>query len=358
MANMTNIPDVQETLTQPAPAPSAEATNDQVPATAPVTEQPAPEARGADVLQPDAKTSAVSSAAGDKDANKKPTLEDVIQDGFKGKADSGSSTEGDSTESADAKNAEEQGSQDDAQAPKDGSQKQADKVPFHNHPRWKEMLAERDALKPKAEQFDKIDTFMRTNALSPQEMAEGMKVMALMKVNPVEAYKALRGYVDQLAPLAGEVLPEDLKKEVEEGFIDEGRAKELARLKAEREFAVSRQQEVLEQQEQARVVAFQREVATAVSAWEKTEQARDPEWSVKQEMVLDRVKALLASERPASPSEAVELARRALADVNSRLRPILGRSAIPKGPTSSLSSANTRPKPASLDDLVRMGLNS
>lgn len=355
---MSNIPDVQETLNQPAPAPSAEVTNDQVPTKAPATEQPAPEARGSEVLQSDAKPSAVSSTAGDKDANKKPTLEDVIQDGFKGKADSDSSAEGDSTESAEAKNAEEQGSRDDAQAPKDGSQKQADKVPFHNHPRWKEMLAERDALKPKAEQFDKIENFMKTNALSPDEMAEGLKVMALMKLNPVEAHKALKGYVDQLAPLAGEVLPEDLKKEVEEGFIEENRAKELARLKAEREYAFARQKEVAEQQERARAVAFQQEVATAVSAWERTEQARDPEWSVKQEMVLDRVKALLASERPSNPSEAVELARRALADVNSRLRPILGRAAIPKGPTSSLSSANTRPKPASLDDLVRMGLNS
>lgn len=306
----------------------------------------------------DANNSAETSAAGDKDANKRTSLLDVVKAAYEAKSDSGSSAEGEQTESAKAGADDGSGSLDDAQAQKDGGQKAADKVPFHNHPRWKEMISERDALKPKAEQYEKITTFMQNAGLSSKEMADGMHVMAMMKTNPAEAYKALQAYVQQLAPIVGEVLPDDLKKDVEEGYINDTRAKELARLKAERDFAAARQAEAHQRAEQNELVARQTAMHDAVATWEASEKAKDPDWTAKQEMVMDRVKALLVTERPSNPSEAVELARRALADVNSRLRPFAGRNVSLRSPTSSLSSANTRPKPSSLEDIVRLGLNS
>lgn len=354
---MTNVP---ETLNQPAPAPSAEATNDQVLSQAPVPEQSAPEARPTEVLQPDAKERAAApSVADDKDANKRSTLLDVVKNGLeKGKADSVSSTEGEKRDTAEGNVTEAKASLDDGQQPKDDAQKAAEKVPFHNHPRWKEMVAEREALKPKAEQYEKITTFMKSNSLSEQEMVEGFNIMALMKNNPVEAYKALRAHVDKLAPYTGEVLPEDLKKRVDEGFDSEESAKELARLRAEREFSATRQREAEARKEQERLAEAERTMISAVDTWERAEEAKDPDWSKKYNLVSDRVKVLLATERPADPSAAIKLAQRALADVNASLSSVAGRNTPLRAPTSSMSSASTRPAPRSLLDVVRLGLNT
>lgn len=360
MPNITNVP---ETLNTPESAPSADPTiTNQVPETAPAAENPAPVAEQAEAPQTsDAKSStADSSNAVDKDAKqKRATLLDVVKSGLReGKPDSNSSAEGSQRKSAEAENAEGKASQDDGQTPKDDLLKQAEKLPFHNHPRWKEMVSERDSLKPKADQYEKITTFMSTNRLSAEEMAQGMQVMALMKNNPVEAYKVLQGYVQNLAPLTGEVLPEDLKKEVEDGFIPESRAKELARLQAERQYSETYQRQVAEEREREYQALKERQMYDAVVTWEAQEKAKDPDWDKKYEMVMDRVRTLMASGRPQSSSEAVEVARRALSDINSRLRPLAGRNVDLRSPTSSLSSASTRPSPRSLEDVVRMGLQT
>lgn len=354
---MTNIPDVQETLNQPDSATSAEPTNTLPVETPAAAEAPAPEARVESAPKNDAKPAASSSNAGDKDANKKATLLDVVKAAYeKGKPDSDSSAEGDKRASAEGNVTDEKGDQDDSQAQKDDAQKAAEKLPFHNHPRWKEVNAKLKEAEPAADQYRKITTFMENNGLSQQEMVDGFKIMAMMKQEPAEAYKALKGYVEKLAPLAGEILPDELKRRVDDGFDSPETAQELARLRAKQDFEAAKQQEMAQRQEQQQAAERQQAMYSAVNAWEQAEQAKDPDWSAKYEMVNDRVMALLRTERPASPSDAIEIARRALSDVNARLRPLAGRSTPIKSPTSSLSSASTRPAPRSLDDVVRLGL--
>lgn len=355
---MSNIPDVPETLNQPDSAPSAETTNNQsVQPT--LAEAPAPEARVEQDPASDAKeVVSRSSDAGDKDANKKATLLDVVKNGLEvGKPDSESSAEGEQTASADGEANEGSARKDEAAGSKETSQKAAEKVPFHNHPRWKEIVAEREALKPRAEQYDKITTFMKQNQLSEMEMVEGFKVMALMKHNPVEAYKTLQSHMQKLAPYTGEVLPEDLRKRVDEGFDSPESAKELARLRAEREFAAARQAELQKAAEENAEAERQKALVSAVNTWEQGEKAKDPDWSEKSKLVYDRIRSMVPQGKQFSASEAVEVARRALAEVNAALRPMAGRGNSIKSPTSSLSSASTRPAPRSLEDVVRLGLN-
>lgn len=358
MTNNNNMTDVNETINEPVSASSA----DTSPATDTATQSyqeanPAPEAAQGQEPQIDANNSAAdSSPADDKDANKKATLLDVVKAAYeKGKPDSKSSIEGDQQKVANGEKFDDNASKDGINQKEDPS-KLAEKLPFHNHPRWKEMIQERDQLKPAAEQYQKITTFMNNNSLSTEEMAEGMQVMALMKNDPVNAYKRLKGYLDNLAPVVGEVLPDDIRQKVDDGFIDEDSAKELARLKAERDFHSQRYLEQQSRQERQVAEQNQKAMYESVATWEQAEKAKDPDWSAKYEMVMDRVKSLLAEKQPTNAQEAVEVARRALADVNSRLRPLAGRSANLRGPTSSLSSANTRPAPRSLEDVVRFGL--
>lgn len=357
MTNNNNMTDVNETINEPESASSVDSSPMTDAAPQHQEANSAPEAVQSQEPQIDANNSAAdSSPADDKDANKKATLLDVVKAAYeKGKPDSKSSNEGEQQKVAYGEKFDDDASKDGINQKEDPN-KLAEKLPFHNHPRWKEMIQERDQLKPAAEQYQKITTFMNNNGLSTQEMAEGMQVMALMKNDPIAAYAKLKGYLDNLAPVAGEILPEDIRQKVDDGFIDEETAKELARLKAEKDFHSQRFLEQQTRQERQVSEQNQRAMYESVATWEQAEKAKDPDWAAKYEMVMDRVKSLLSEKQPKNAQEAVEVARRALADVNSRLRPLAGRSTNLRSPTSSLSSANTRPAPRSLEDVVRLGL--
>ena len=350
------------TLTTPAEASSAPATPEPTQAPAQVTQSSTPDTGTGQETAPTLNEgTASSSPAVDKDA-KKESLLDVVKTAFEAKDPADPSTA--KVQSTPAPGQPNDAPGKDSQAQKDGSEVQSD-LPFHNHPRWKEMIAERDTLKPAAEQYGKITTFMKNNGLTPQEMAEGMTVMALMKTNPAAAYQQLQGYVQNLARFTGDVLPPEIKDKLDQGYIDPDSAKRLAQLEAEREFSYARQVE-----EQQRIQAEQEMIArqqaadnsqqmvAAVMRWEQAERAKDPDWSKKYEMVQDRVKALLTQQPARNPSDAIQIAQRALADVNARLRPLAGRTMPLRTPASSLSSASTTPAPRSLEDLVRMGLQS
>lgn len=351
---------VNETLNTPESTSSVDSSpTTEVASQQPLEANPSPQAAPAPEPTNDAKDSAVeSSTTDDKDANKKATLLDVVKAAYeKDKPDSDSSVEGDHSKSVEPVNSDAKPVQDDGQQ-KDAQDQPAEKLPFHNHPRWKEMITEREALKPRAEQYDKITTFMNNNGLTPEEMAEGMHVMALMKQNPIDAYKQLQGYIEKLAPLTGDVLHPDIKAKVDDGFVDEETAKELSVLKAQRDLMESRQRQADEQMQQQESAQRQRSIHDAVANWEQIEKAKDPDWSAKYEMVMERVNTLLVGNRPQTPDQAIEIARRALSDVNTRLRPLAGRGNTIKSPTSSLSSNQAHSAPRSLDEVIRMGLQS
>src|SRR3546814_83015 len=105
---------------------------------------------------------------------------------------------------------------------------------FHKHPAWQRLIRERDENKGAAEQFGQITGFMDKHGLSPAEAAEGFTVMAMIKVDPAGALKALEAKADEIRQFLGEKLPDDLQKEVEDGTISEGRAKELAQARNHR----------------------------------------------------------------------------------------------------------------------------
>lgn len=350
---------MSETLNPAESAPSADSTNStQAPIAAPAQEATPVQATVSSPPPQDAKEQTQApSASGDKDANKKASLLDVVKAAYdKASPDPNSSTGG-TTDPALGNSNDAKGSLDDGRT-QSTDPKAQEKLPFHNHPRWKEMLSEREALKPRAEQYDKIVNFMNTNSLTPSEMADGMRVMALMKHNPAAAYEQLQAYMKTLAPFTGEELHPDVKSKVDDGFVDPETAKELSRLKAEKEFLNKRSEEIYQAQIAQQQAVQQKSMYDAVVGWEASEKARDPDWAVKYEMVQDRVRTLLASAKPSTPEEAVMLAKRALSDVNDRLRPLAGRNTAMRSPTSSMSSATTRPVARSLEDVVRMGLQN
>lgn len=316
------------------------------PAAEPISEPAQETASAADAKQ----EGQLSSGAGDTDANKKPTsLLDAVKSAAQKPADAASSTvetNGKSAEDADAPKA----SLDDAA--KDKQKAEADqKLPFHNHPRWKEMISERDAYRSDADQYRKITSFMSSNSLSVDEVREGFEVMALMKTNPAEAHKRISDYKARLDAFVGEKLPEALQKKVEEGFVDPDTAKEYARLQAEKQLVEARQVQHQQQQAAQAQVAMQQ----AVVNWEQQQQVKDPDWSKKQALVTDQVKLMLMANQPSTPDEAVQLVEQAHRIIRERLSAIAPQRRPVTHVSSASSSASAVAQPKSLLEAVRLG---
>jgi hypothetical protein len=319
----------------------------------PLTQAAEPISSPAEPAKADAKqdSTPISSEAGDKDANKKPSsLLDAVKSAVTKKADAASSTVGSDGKTAEDTEADPKALDDSAKdKPKSDA---AEKLPFHNHPRWKEMITERDALKPKAEQFEKITSYMAANGLSNQEVIEGFQVMALMKTNPMEAHKRISEYKAKLDALVGEKLPEDLSKKVEEGFTDKETAQENARLRAEKALYEQRQQQASE----AAVAERQRAIHSAVVNWEQKMKATDADWSAKQEFVTDQVKLMLAAEQPSTPEQALSLVERAYSITRERMSRFAPQRKPVTHVPSSTSSASAVTQPKTLLEAVRNGV--
>jgi hypothetical protein len=323
-------------------------TQDNAPAPEPIS---TPEQATAPVAADAKETSqTTSSESGDQDANKKPTsLLDAVK-----RAAHRSADESSSNSETNGKSAYGEGnptpSLDDAA--KDRSSPEADKkLPFHNHPRWKEMITERDAYRAESDEFRKVTTFMSSNGLSTEEVAEGFQIMALMKTNPVEAHKRISEYKSRLDAFVGATLPPEIQKKVEEGFVDEDSAREMARLQAQHSLYQQQQATAMKQREQHALAS----IHSSVVNWEQQMKVKDPDWSAKQEMVTDQVKLMLQAEQPTTPEEALALVERAHSTIKERLSRFAPQRRPVTHVSSSTSSANATPQPRSLLEAVRLG---
>ena len=333
--NETNAPADAEVLTT---APQAETPAE------PISSVPA---------EADAKQEAtpISSGAGDKDANKKPTsLLDAVRRASD-MTDAASSTVGTDSKSASSDQNADAKASDEA----DGSKQKTEaveKLPFHNHPRWKEVQSELKEAKPAAEEYRKITSFMQSQGLTNQEVAEGFQIMALMKNNPAEAHKRISEYKSRLDAFVGEKLPDPIREKVDNGSIDPETAKEYAALLAQRQ--LEQQRAEYQQVEQAR--QSQDGMRNAVVNWEQQKKAKDPEWSTKEALITDRVRSLMASEQPNTAEQAVALVERAYSQITDQLRRIAPQRQPINPVRSTTSSVSVNVAPKSLKEAVMRGL--
>lgn len=247
-----------------------------------------------------------------------------------------------------------------------GPEQKAEDVPFHNHPRWKELKAERDSYREGAENYRKITDFMANTGLEPSEVAEGFQVMASLKSGTLDGLEQALAYFEEKAQLlrqmTGRDLPQDLASKVNDGLVDEEVAREFARSQAASQLQQNqfdRQRQLSEQTaaEQARQQTAA-SMAQAVQGWEDGIKAKDPDYATKKEaLVLDRARVLQGEVgAPKTPEEAIALVDRAYKEVNDRLRSILP-ARRPVSPPPASMSARVSPVPKSLGDAVRAAVN-
>lgn len=219
-----------------------------------------------------------------------------------------------SSEGEPASSAAESGKEQDAEAAKEGDEdgedadlsdtseeakadKDADKPPpFHDHPRWKQLVAERDELKEAAEESqeaveatDRLTHYLTEQHLSVAEFNSLLQIGGLMKNDPVKALEALTPYYQELQKVTGNTLPDDLKQAVEQGMVTEAFATETAQARAQAnitQFNADNQQQRHEAQAQTDQVDG---LGNAASDWERNWQASDPDYSKKATRVQERI---------------------------------------------------------------------
>lgn len=228
---------------------------------------------------------------------------------------------------------------------------------------FKKFKAEAESLKPLAEQMRQIEQFVSNAGLEPKEVNAGFEMMRLMKNDPVKAYEAITPIFLQLRKLAGEVLPEDLKKKVDSGHLPEDVALELSRTKA-REAHATRQAEQQSAAARQRTEAETRQSlitagSQALSSWEDKWKQTDPDYAVKYDSVKDRIELGLANfarqNKIPTAQEVHGLAEQARKDVEARLKPFNAnrRKPIDPGPSGSPTNPASQPKPKSHLDVVK-----
>jgi DNA-binding protein H-NS len=234
-------------------------------------------------------------------------------------------------------------------------------VPFNKHPRFRQVIQERKEFKQQAEDyrekashFDQVVEFMNQNHLTPDEMAEGVRIMALMKSDPLAAKEAMQPHLENLGRYTGEVLPEDIESRLTEGYIDRDTATELAQARMQAEILNARE---IGMQQQS-VEAEQARIQNAVVSWEGQTRSTDPDFAMKETLISDRVRGLVAERgQPRTVDEGVSMAKEAYESVNDHLRKFAG---DPKQPVTPVGggkvSGSPIPAPTSLQEAMEQAV--
>ena len=231
-------------------------------------------------------------------------------------------------------------------------------LPFHNHPRFKELVQERNTYKTGADSFRQITEYMDQTGLTGGEVAEGFAIMGLLKSGETaNLQKARDWFAERLQGLdehLGITLPADLREKVEDGLVDEDVAKELARTRAEKALLENRTELQRQSDDEARqkseAQATVSQMAAAVQQWESGIKAKDPDYAAKKaELVETQVRSLIQQRGapPRNADEALELVRTAYGKINEILKPLVAKPR-PVTPSPTGMSAPASPAPASL----------
>jgi hypothetical protein len=236
------------------------------------------------------------------------------------------------------------------------------KLPFNKHPRFRELVKEKNTYKSQmaeyeadAKQFRDIQTFMQTNDLAPQEVADALDMLARVKRgDPAEAYELMQSRMEALAVAAGKKLPDDLEQKIQEGYLDRDLAQELhqQRVAAERKAAMAETQ--LSRREQQDQHNSATALASAVQVWEQSTKVNDPDFDLKVDLVKDRVRAQIAANgMPRTPEEAVKLSKDAYESVTQVLRRAQGNKPSMRPAVGGKVNGSAAPEPRNLLDVIR-----
>ena len=142
----------------------------------------------------------VNEQSSSSESETEETLLSVLQDAMeKPSEEAGSQPEEEVKEESEEEVLEADAESTDEQSDSTKDEDSYEEVPFNKHPRFQELVKEKNEYKVDAERYQNITSFLDENRVSADEAAAGLQIMALMKKDPVEALNALKPYVETLS---------------------------------------------------------------------------------------------------------------------------------------------------------------
>lgn len=194
------------------------------------------------------------------------------------------------------------------------------KLPFHNHPRFVQLTAERKealtklaVLEPKAQRMDNVERFCETNKIAPKDYDDTLRLLAEMGTNPESALVKIEKIADQLRISLGKALPVDLQKKVDDAELSLTAAQEMNKLRAKNQLT----ERQLTEQRQGQVQRAQQELISTLNSWTQQKISSDPSFKPRQdatspegkyELVLERFESKWRAKPPTTSAEATTLA--------------------------------------------------
>lgn len=222
----------------------------------------------------------------------------------------------------------------------------------------RELTAQTEELKPRAEAFDRFEQFTRENGLGPQDVNNTLRIAALIKSDPDQALQALDAVRDQLLAVTGRKLAPDVEEQVRLGYTTQENAIRLSQAEA----AARRAQEAAERvraEAEARQAAEARErqgdaMAKAADDWAASMRAKDPDFDLKLPRIQDRARIRLIEMRryPDDPRQMLDEVKREID------REFSGLVAKPKPmtPVTGGTSPGAKAQPTSMLEAIEMSL--
>jgi len=318
------------------------------------------------------------------DATKPASVHEHVKaslDALKAESDSSTDGEGQPTEAA-----KEPGATPDPKATEEADKR----LPFHQHPRWKQVTGENRTLREqnaalgdKAQRWDVIDGKFRESGLgaddvqplfdggaalkrsgaTAQEVNDLMRIGVALKVGDIQVIRKIADPVlAALGMTITEVMPEHIRKQVEEGALSEEAGRSLAIAQRDKAVLANRAQRAEAAFTQERTAQADRDAGlrmqNAAADWERRAMAADADWSRKAPLIDEAVRELVAYYKPKTPEQAVRICEMALDRINKAQRAFGGgahkKPAI--NPATSGSKATVAPDPKSLHEHVLRNL--
>ena len=230
----------------------------------------------------------------------------------------------------------------------------------------KALEAELAEAMPAAERMRGLDQFVRDNGIAPDDVNSTFEILRLIHTDPLRAYEALTPVYRALAQMAGDVLPEDLKQQVDQGQTTEANARELARLRNATSFSESKTKAAREREaEESRTretQQFANDAGKAVSDWETRWQANDPDYRHKVARVKDKIELEILRRQhqgnlPKNAREAVELAEKCKSEVDAEVKKLLPKKPAVKSLTGAGAANGSMPVASSSLEAMRQAID-
>lgn len=236
-------------------------------------------------------------------------------------------------------------------------------VPFHKHPRFQELLAQKKAFQVDAVRYRNVESFLERSHLDAAEAADGLEIMGLAKTDPVAAWDRIKPWVEKVAMAAGVIMPVDLQQKVQQGVMTREAAVEVSKARAQVQTYQTRQQIDQQRAERQAQTDSQQAIIGAASSWEADRQVKDPNFAAKFPALQREIAFLHATEgRPTTPQGVTDQCNRAYAAVNASFRapapPAPQRKPAVRPVTGGQVAGNPAAAPASTLDIIRANRRS